>query len=55
MLKYTDQGIKRLGPDNELSEEDIKYIRGMFEEFTDYEKPLDDLRDPAEDEMYGES
>lgn len=54
MIKYTSTGIKRLGSENELSQEDHKYIRGMFEEFASHEKSLDDLRDPIEDEMYGD-
>lgn len=52
MLKSTKDGIKRLGPVRELSEEDRKFIRSMFDEYENYEKPLGDQRDPFEDELY---
>lgn len=39
MLKVTKDGIKRIGPVRKLSLEDWIFIREMFEELSNYEKP----------------
>ena len=54
MYKYTKRGIERVGTENELSQEDLDFIEDLFDDFSNHEKSLDDRRDRADDEMYGE-
>ena len=37
MIKVTEDGIES-GALNELTEEDLDFIEGMFQDFSDYEK-----------------
>jgi hypothetical protein len=53
VLKVTSRGVEE-GSIVELSSEDLRFISDMFEDFTDYEKPLYYLRDKIDDEMYEE-
>lgn len=39
MFKVTERGIEEIGEPVELSEEDLEFIKEMFEEFSNYEKP----------------
>lgn len=39
MHKVTERGIEKLGTDNEISEEDRKFIREMFRELEETEVP----------------
>lgn len=54
MYKVTKRGIERVGKYNELSQEDLGFIWDLFDEFSNFEKPLEDRRDPNEDELYGD-
>lgn len=54
MYKYTKRGIEKIGESRELLQEDLEFIEHMFDEFSNYEKSSEDLRNHTEDEMYGE-
>jgi hypothetical protein len=52
MFKVTSTGVKQVGEERELSREDQQTIWEMFEEYSNYEKPPENLRDFVEDELY---
>lgn len=54
MYKYTNRGIERIGGENEVSQEDREFIRDLFEDFSDFEKPIEDRRNRVEDRFYEE-
>lgn len=54
MYKYTKNGLKELGKPIDLSQEDLEFIRDLFDDFSNFEKSLDDRRNRADDELYGE-